>query len=195
MIHIIDIKIPNRTKWGDVFTKDIPLPAKINKIRGVMANVILGSTTYMERLVYAREGDIVVENAMSVQVGVFNISVNNTGIISTNTPLCAINELRNPTYNHNLMSIDEGLKLRGGSMARIVVEEKQISPFVTYDKIKELADELMSNPYVYVKYQGNKGAVLAELIRIYNPSFVNVGGYNLHTTNDYIIKIYIDYDK
>lgn len=196
MIHIIEIIVHNRNRWGDVITKDIALPAKIKKINGVMANVTLGGKSYLERLTYTtydiNKWKVAMDNSLSSQIGVFSLSVNNAGIINTNTPLCAISELRNPSYSKNLITIDGGLRVRGGSMARVVIEEKLESPFITNAKLDAIAKDLMLNANIEAQYESADDLAL-ELAQMYDPS---VGKYNKPDfRNNYIVKIYIDYDK
>lgn len=122
MIYIIDITIPTHQKYGSVYTTEVALPSKIHRIRGVLGSVTLGSDTALT-LTSDNEPE-------SVQPAVFSLSVNNTDVICANTPLCVINNLRKSGYKHNLTHIDN-ISVIGGSLARIVIEERHYTPFST----------------------------------------------------------------
>lgn len=177
MIHIIEIDVPNKKHWGSVITKDIVLPSKIHRIRGILGNVLIGDSTYFERLysrVYSSSSQSVVysvESPISVQIGTFSLTLNNSTIICANTPLCAIAELHKSGYKHNLSSIDN-INVEMGSMARVLIEEKHLSPFID-DEYFETIDST-TRDQIKTAYFGSTTV----------PTL----------TNSYKVKIYIDYD-
>ncbi len=186
MIHIISIPVANKAHWGDVITKDIVLPAKIHHIRGIMGNVLLGKNTYFERLLITtqetnngiKEDKTYAENPLSVQIGTFSLSINNSVVVGSDIALCTINELHKSGYKHNLVRTDN-IAIDAGSMARIEIEETLLSPFITTSYFDTY--NILGN--VRLTEEGKKKA------RAY------FGEETLPTlTNDYIVKIYIDYD-
>lgn len=175
MIHIIDIPVSAKTHWGDVITKDIVLPAKIHHIRGIMGNVLIDTNTYFERLYTSQQENntmvYYVENPISVQVGTFSLSINNSIIIGSDIALCAVNELRKSGYKHNLVKTDN-IAIDSGSMARIEIEETLLSPFIQEGYFDNFTSTTKT-----------------KIIQAY------FGTDEIPTlTNGYTVKIYIDYD-
>lgn len=56
MIYATQIEIPNRAVWGNVHSKEVLLPAKIRRINGYFANVVLGDNTRLLRCKESKMG-------------------------------------------------------------------------------------------------------------------------------------------
>lgn len=178
MIHIIEMPIAAKTDFGKTYSKDVALPSKIHRIRGVLANALLGPNTYFEKLLKISKGHCDALNAISVQVATFSLSLNNSTIVAANAPVCAVNELRKNGYKHNLTPVD-GIIVPSGTFARIVVEEKNKSPFMSRDKFSR---EYLGGNYASIPMSEIKKCYFGEEV------------IPASLSNDYKVKIYIDYD-
>lgn len=56
MIYATQIEIPNRAIWGGVHSKELLIPAKIRRINGYFANVVLGDNTRLLRCKESKMG-------------------------------------------------------------------------------------------------------------------------------------------
>lgn len=109
------------------------------------------------------------EQPISSQIGVVSLSLNNTQIIADSTPLCATQHLTKQGIVPNTISLPKDEKVMGGSFLRVIIEEQQLSPFLTKDEWRALSDAQRES------YYGD-------------------GNTEIEPTNGYTAKIYLDYD-
>ena len=156
MLHIIDINIPDHTLWGRTFTQDVALPAKIHHIRGVLGSVLPDLNSQVK---HDKEGEV-----EAAQIASFSLALNNTNVIVANSPLSVIYELRKNSYKHNVTHIDN-IAITGGSLARVIIEEKHHLPFLTREEYDAMSE---NDKKVYQNFD--------------------------KFTNGYTVKIFLDYD-
>ena len=64
-------------------------------------------------------------------------------------PANMIAEMRNTSYSQNLRMLSAPIEVESGSMMRVMMEEKLVSPFVTEDDMmNEHAQEVYGHPAV-----------------------------------------------
>lgn len=193
MIYVAQLEIPHRTVWGNAHNLELLLPSRIHNIRGYLVNAVLKTTTKLKRCYLSEfktdsNGQILTESVaitdnisyqrpqtaqmlrrqpISSQIGVVSLSLNNTQIIADSTPLCVIQHLNKQGIVPNLITLSEPESVRGGSFLRIIIEEQQLSPFLTQNEWAELSADLK------MAYMGNA---------------------ETKPTNSYTAKIYLNYD-
>ena len=139
-----------------------------------------------ERAAYEAEGCLVMavfdepkvqdkleERPISSQIGVVSLSLNNTQIIADSTPLCVSQHLNKQGIVPNTITLPKPEKVQGGSFLRIIIEEQQLSPFIT------TAEWGMMGDIIRESYYDNYDSETPDAIK---PS------------NDYTAKIYLNYD-
>lgn len=193
MIYVAQIEIPHRTVWGNAHSLELLLPSRIHNIRGYLVNAVLKTTTQLKRCYSSQfktdtNGQIITESVaitenisyqrpqtsqilrrqpISSQIGVVSLSLNNTQIIADSTPLCVTQHLNKQGIVPNLITLSEPESVRSGSFLRIIIEEQQLSPFLTQDEWANLSADLK------MAYMGN---------------------IETKPTNSYTAKIYLNYD-
>jgi len=199
MIYATQIEIPNRTVWGDVHSKEVLLPAKIRRINGYFANVVLGDNTRLLRCKESKMGrdangnlqyDEVNYNVVgsetitinelqvveqlsakpqSAQVADYSLSINNTNIVVDCSPLLVVNVLNRQGIGANLIHLPQPVMVESGSFLRLVIAETMKTPLVD-----ALAWDNMS--------AADKEA------------YYGAGYASITPTNNYTANIYLDYD-
>lgn len=184
MIWLSEIKIGNRASFGGVFQNSIVLPSKISKIKAFAVYAEADSTSVfkeVEESVILREPIIGIKKTVSrpslnkktlrgivtPQIATLSITLNSTNVVLSNVPVCDINNLNKPSFNANKIGLQEILEVPKGSVLNILIEEKDLSPFVDNDYVKKITSNgKINNPYPEVEY-----------------------------TNSYSVKICVEYDK
>lgn len=121
--------------------------------------------TYLEPATFSQ----LEEQPISSQIGVVSLSLNNTQIIADSTPLCVSQHLNKQGIVPNTITLPKPEDVRNGSFLRVIIEEQQLSPFLTEAEWRELGDN-------------QKEAYYGE------------GNTDIKPTNDYAAKIYLNYD-
>ncbi len=198
MIYATQIEIPNRAVWGDVHSKEVLLPAKIRRINGYFANVVLGDNTRLLRCKESKMGRDasgnlqynevtynvgsetitinelqVVEQLsakpMSAQVANYSLSINNTNIVVDCSPLLVVNVLNRQGIGANLIRLPKPVMVDSGSFLRLVI------------------DETMKTPLVDALAWDNMSAADKE-------AYYGAGYASITPSNSYTANIYLDYD-
>ncbi len=194
MIYIVTINVPNRERWGGVFSKDVVLPRKVKRINGWLGVAELGQGTVP--LLYG--GNVVNASGTAKtytlfgtrhsQVGSFAIDLGGETVCPS-SPLLIIEELSTATWNRNRTIRGESVGVKAGALMRVTLEETLATPFLCAD---DYADALSVNGTQYANtcetifkkyYMGNEDADTQD-----------VADYRASLTNSYTAKIYIDYD-
>lgn len=85
----------------------------------------------------------------SVQIGAITLSINDDTCVIAGMPANMIAEMRNTSYSQNLRMLSAPIEVESGSMMRVMMEEKLVSPFVTEDDMmNEHAQEVYGHPAV-----------------------------------------------
>jgi len=149
MLHIFEIKIPNRTKFGGVFQEEFILPTKIGKINGICANIVLDNRSRLKK-----ENDL----ERTLQLGTVAVSLNNTDVISASVRSVVLAKQPINSLAKNMTRF-EPIAITSGSNMRIIFEEVLFSPFVKANDPQVAdyfqQDETPTNGYtlkVYVNY-------------------------------------------
>ena len=121
--------------------------------------------TYLEPATFSQ----LEEQPISSQIGVVSLSLNNTQIIADSTPLCVSQHLNKQGIVPNTITLPKPEDVRNGSFLRVIIEEQQLSPFLTEAEWRELGDN-------------QKEAYYGE------------GNTDIKPTNNYTAKIYLNYD-
>jgi hypothetical protein len=198
MIYATQIEIPNRAVWGNVHSKEVLLPAKIRRINGYFANVVLGDNTRLLRCKESKMGRDASGNLqynevtynvgsetitinelqvieqlsakpMSAQVANYSLSINNTNIVVDCSPLLVVNVLNRQGIGANLIRLPKPVMVDSGSFLRLVI------------------DETMKTPLVDALAWDNMSAADKE-------AYYGAGYANITPTNNYTANIYLDYD-
>ena len=198
MIYATQIEIPNRAIWGGVHSKELLIPAKIRRINGYFANVVLGDNTRLLRCKESKMGrdaqgnlqyrsvdytvgsdtitvnELVVEEQLaaqpiSAQVANYSLSLNNTNIVVDCSPLLVVNVLNRQGIGANLIRLPKPVMVDSGSFLRLVI------------------DETMKTPLVDALAWDNMSAADKE-------AYYGAGYASITPTNNYTANIYLDYD-
>ena len=198
MIYATQIEIPNRAIWGGVHSKELLIPAKIRRINGYFANVVLGDNTRLLRCKESKMGrdaqgnlqyqqvtytvgsdtitvnELVVEEQLaqqpiSAQVANYSLSLNNTNIVVDCSPLLVVNVLNRQGIGANIIRLPKPVMVDSGSFLRLVI------------------DETMKTPLVDALAWDNMSAADKE-------AYYGAGYASITPTNNYTANIYLDYD-
>lgn len=201
MIYTAQIKVANRAVWGGTHSRELLIPAKIKRINGFFANVVLGDKTRLlrcheEYLQFDESGDILYktktastiegtydisvpdsltrlsEQIVGAQVGSYCLSLNNTKIVVDSTPMLVVDELSKQGIVPNKIQLAEPIEVESGSFLRIIAEETLQTPFVDRQLWSTLSN--------------------LEKAQYYGVETTAVSG--ITPTNDYTLNIYLDYD-
>ena len=150
MLHIVEIRIPDRTKFGGVFQSEFSLPSKMGRINGICVNVAPGICSRFKK-----------ENGIekTLQTGTVSVSVNNVDVISSSVKAACLAKMPTNSLNKNIVRFD-AYEVKSGSLLRVIYEEVLLTPFVKADDpyLSDYfqPDEIPTNSYtvkVYVNYQ------------------------------------------
>jgi len=149
MLHIVEIQVPNRKKFGGVFQSEFSLPSKMGKINGICVNVVPDFCSRFKK-----------ENGMEkiLQTGTVSVSVNNIDVISSSVKAACLAKMPMNSLNKNIVRFDS-YEVKSGSLLRVIYEETLFTPFVKADDpyLNDYfqADETPTNSYtvkIYVNY-------------------------------------------
>lgn len=159
MIYMTEIDVPARARWGDVFSKDIVLPSKIYRLRGVLANAVADFETLTiveDEAGYAEEHRVeLATDTMSYSqklytaTGFYSEKEKDTqtttrphtmqcGVVAAavnehyvlaELPVRFTGKTHNSHWNKNLLTFDEKTLVRPGSTLRLTYQERLFSPF------------------------------------------------------------------
>lgn len=123
MLHIVEIQVPNRKKFGGVFQSEFSLPSKMGKINGICVNVVPNACTRFKK-----------ENGMekTLQTGTVSVSINNIDVISSSVKAACLAKMPTNSLNKNMVCFDLRT-VKSGSLLRIIYEEVLFTPFVKAD--------------------------------------------------------------
>ena len=123
MLHIIEIQVPDRKKFGGVFQSEFALPSKMGKINGICVNV---ATDFCSR--FKKENG----TEKTLQTGTVSVSLNNTEVISSSVKAACLAKMPTNSLNKNIVRFDPR-EVKSGSLLRVIYEETLFSPFVKAD--------------------------------------------------------------
>ena len=109
------------------------------------------------------------DQPISSQIGVVSLSLNNTQIIADSTPLCVTQHLTKQGVVPNTITLPKDEIVQGGSFLRVIIEEQQLSPFLTKEEWEAISDA-------------------------HKESYYGTGNTEIVPTNAYTAKIYLNYD-
>ena len=146
MLHIVEIRVPNRTKFGGVFQSEFSLPSKMGKINGICVNVVPNFHTRFKK-----------ENGMekTLQTGTVSVSVNNVDVISSSVKAACLSKMPTNSLNKNIVRFD-AYEVKSGSLLRVIYEEVLFTPFVKAD-----------DPYLSDYFQTDEVATNGYTVKIY----------------------------
>lgn len=136
MIYISEIVVNTKTRWGDVYSDEFILPAKVKKIKAICVNVVpISDTSELSRITYQnKSGKDVNGEYISTQIGAISASLNNTQILVDSIPLCVTSLLKHTNWSANKITLHEPIEVQDGSIIRLIVEEKLNCPFASVKK-------------------------------------------------------------
>ncbi len=175
MIYVTEIEVPARARWGDVFSREVVLPSKIYRVRGVMANAVAdfetltvvedGAGNPEEHRVELATDKMTYSQKLFTAVGFYGEKESETqtltrphtmqcGLVSAavnehfvlaDLPVRLTGRTHNSHWNKNLLTFGEKMLVRPGSTLRLTYQERLFSPFK--------ADALLGgNPAYRVKF-------------------------------------------
>lgn len=181
MLYIAEIEVPNRSAWGNVFQRTVNIPSKVRNIKSICCFAVLdgkmskGSDKRMipdrnRKKVESGPGGITVEwnDFYSIQIGNVSISVNNTKTILAGTPLVAMNMNSSPANGASNLRYDS-------TFANNKIELSEQVELKGGSTLTIVVEERDTAPN-YTK-------------SAYHPLFSN------YSSNNYKVKIYIEYDR
>lgn len=149
MLHIVEIQVPNRKKFGGVFQNEFSLPSKMGRIDGICVNV---APDFCSR--FKKENGI----EKTLQTGTVSVSLNNTDVISASVKAACLAKMPTNSLNKNIIRF-EPREVQSGSLLRVIYEEVFFTPFVKagdpYLNDYFQPDEVPTNGYtvkVYINY-------------------------------------------
>lgn len=171
MIYIAELTIDNREVWGNAIHFDIPIPSRIRHIRGYMANIVPSEHSILKADIVINDttNEIDTINYKCVPIGSISLSLNNTDVISSNSPAYILSHRNISSYNRNKEIFDKPIPVMSGSVLRVCYEERQHNPFRSNNLDEETAIIVKKAHFSHLED-------LPDL------------------TNSYTLKIYIDYD-
>jgi len=146
MLHIVEIRVPDRTKFGGVFQSEFALPSKMGKINGICVNVV---PDFCSR--FKKEDGI----EKTLQTGTVSVSVNNIDVISSSVKAACLAKMPTNSLNKNIVRF-EPREVKSGSLLRVIYEETLFTPFVKAD-----------DPYLNDYFQPNEVPTNGYTVKIY----------------------------
>lgn len=209
MIHIIEEHIEPKADWGKIYTIDAVLPANVKRIKGVLVNIVPDSNCIIKtnakiikdwRLAsgvkkyspYLDSGE-----ATGLQVGICNVSVNNTSIVCI-IPSCVTKELTKSTYGFNKTDLQKPYEVSGGSTLRIVFEEAENEVFwstLETERFINSAKNLVASLEKGGFEVETKNTLFEKIASLFHYEYKdNQFEVKEEADNGYTLKLYIDYD-
>ena len=146
MLHIVEIRVPDRKKFGGVFQNEFSLPSKMGRIDGICVNVV---PDFCSR--FKKENGI----EKTLQTGTVSVSLNNTDVISASVKAACLAKMPTNSLNKNIVRFDPR-EMQSGSLLRVIYEETLFTPFVKSD-----------DPHLGDYFQANETPTNGYIVKIY----------------------------
>ncbi|MBR2195885.1 MAG: hypothetical protein IJ911_09755 [Salinivirgaceae bacterium] len=144
-----------------------------NPSQELVAELVAGGCIELARFDEPAVQETLERQPISSQIGVVSLSLNNTQIIADSTPLCVSQHLNKQGIVPNTILLPKPEDVRGGSFLRIIIEEQQLSPFITAAEWGQMGDVIREGYYNDYDHE--------------NPD-------KFKPENGYTAKIYLNYD-
>lgn len=133
--------MPGRNRWGDTVSREFIIPAKVYRVRGLLADAEMS-----ERLTVGKGGNVLELTAKSdplkdseitpnvtYQFGSLSASANDTYILADSMPVLPLCLLRHSTWQRNVSKPNDSLLFRHGSILRLNYAESLFAPIKKSD--------------------------------------------------------------
>lgn len=146
MLHIVEISIPDRPKFGAVYQIDEVMPSKMAFIDGICVNVLPDTCSR-----FKKENNV----ERTLQTGSVSVSLNNTDVVASSIKAACLAKSPRNSLTKNMLRFD-ARPVVGGSLMRIVYEESNFTPFVK-----------ANDPYFNDYFQSNETPTNGYTVKIY----------------------------